>query len=74
MAELRPDVDVDRHLAWSVGAAFLATAIVYLTIPGIGHALFGRYGLAAACLGGAALCALLTYRFVHHIGWERWIR
>jgi SSS family solute:Na+ symporter len=74
ISKLRPDVDVDRHLGWSVAAAFLATAVIYLTIPGIGDVLFGRYGLAAASLGGAAVCSFLTYRLVRSIGWERWMQ
>ncbi len=41
-----PGVDVDRNLPQSLVAAVLATGVVYLTLPGIGHLLFGR-GTAA---------------------------
>ena len=71
VAARNPDVAVDEHLGASVVAAFLATAVVYLTIPGVGFALFGEYGRALLALGGAATCAAITYRLVHRIGWER---
>ena len=74
VAARKPGVDVDKHLLWSVIAAFLATAIVYLTIPGVGMLLFGDYGKGALALAGALACAVATYQLVHRIGWEKMTR
>jgi hypothetical protein len=69
-----PEVDVDRNLGRSVAAAFLATGVVYLTLPGIGLLLFGGTRAAVACLGGALGCGALAYGLVRSVGWERIVR
>ena len=69
--EARPDVDVDEHLGASIVAAFLATGIVYLTIPGVGLLLFGSTLRGMMALAGAAACGVFTYRLVLRMGWER---
>jgi Na+/proline symporter len=74
IASKLPDVDVDRNLAKSVAAAFLATGVVYLTIPGIGFLLFGEARAAAGSLGGALACGGLTYLLVKNDGWETFVR
>ena len=74
VAARKPGVDVDQHLVWSIIAAFLATAVVYLTIPGVGMVLFGQYGRGLLALVGALGCAVATYQLVHRIGWEKMTR
>jgi hypothetical protein len=71
IASMRPEVDVDRNLGKSLAAAFLATGVVYLTLPGIGFALFGEGRAAALSLGGALACGILAYLLVKNVGWER---
>ena len=74
VAVRKPGVDVDQHLVWSIIAAFLATGVVYLTIPGVGMVLFGQYGRGLLALIGAVACAVATYQLVHRIGWEKMTR
>jgi Na+/proline symporter len=74
VASRLPDVEVDRNLGKSVAAAFLATGVVYLTLPGIGFLLFGNHGAAAASLGGALTCAACVYFLVRNVGWEKIVR
>lgn len=56
-AETRPDRTLARGLLCTV----LGTTVVWLTLPGVGAVIFGDYGKAAGCLGGAvvALVAML---------------
>lgn len=74
IAELTPEVEPDRHLGLSVLAAMLAAGIVYLALPGIGLVIFGEYGKAVLCLGGAVLCAVGVVMTLQRIGWERVVR
>jgi Na+/proline symporter len=74
IASKLPSVDVDRNLGKSVAAAFLATGVVYLTLPGIGFLLFGGVKQAAASLGGALACGALAYLLVRNVGWEKIVR
>jgi hypothetical protein len=69
-----PHVDVDRNLVKSVAAAFLATGVVYLTLPGMGHLLFGEMTGATLSLGGALACGSLAYLLVRNVGWEKIVR
>jgi hypothetical protein len=73
-ASMRPDVAVDRNLGKSVAAAFLATGVVYFTLPGIGFLLFGEARAAASTLGGALACGVLAYLLVRNLGWEKIVR
>jgi Na+/proline symporter len=74
IAAKHPAVEVDRNLVKSIGAAFLATGVVYLTLPGMGYLLFGERGLAALSLGGAVVCGALAYLLVKSVGWEKIVR
>jgi len=47
--DARPDGDLGRNLL----CALLGTTVIWLTLPGIGGLIFGDYGRAALCLGGA---------------------
>jgi Na+/proline symporter len=47
--DARPDGDLGRNLLRAV----LGTTVIWLTLPGIGGLIFGDYGRAALCLGGA---------------------
>jgi hypothetical protein len=69
-----PGIDVDRNLGKSIAAAFLATGVVYLTLPGVGFLLFGETQAAAASLGGALACGALAYGLVRNVGWEKIVR
>ncbi len=69
-AERNPGVEVDRYLGSSIVAALMATAVVYLTIPGLGYLLFGRYLAGVLALTGAAVASGLTYVLARRIGWE----
>jgi SSS family solute:Na+ symporter len=71
IAEARPDVETDRHLLASVAAAFLATGVVYFTLPATGFLLFGSTSAGLLCVGGALVCGSLAYALVRHLGWER---
>ena len=61
VASEAPEVVPDRHLVLSIVAAVVAAGIVYLTLPGMGMLIFGRYVEAAACLGGAGVCAVIVF-------------
>ncbi|HLE71397.1 MAG TPA: hypothetical protein VJH87_17070, partial [Vicinamibacteria bacterium] len=74
IASKLPNVDVDRNLGKSIAAAFLATGVVYLTLPGIGFFLFGEARAAASTLGGALACGGLAYGLVRNVGWEKIVR
>lgn len=74
IAERKPGVDADQHLLASVLAAFLATGVVYFTIPGVGLVLFGELGRGTLALAGALACGVMTYQLVHRIGWEKMTR
>jgi Na+/proline symporter len=69
LAAACPDVDADRGLRWSVLAALLAAAMVYLTLPGVGLLIFGDYARAALALAGAAACAAGVAALIRRIGW-----
>jgi Na+/proline symporter len=47
--DARPDGDLGRGLLCAV----LGTAVIWLTLPGIGAVIFGAWTKAALCLGGA---------------------
>ncbi len=72
VAARNPGVDVDQHVVMSFVAAFVATAVVYLTIPGLGLILFGETSRGLLALGGAGFCCVCVHKLVHRIGWERW--
>ncbi len=60
IARLAPEVQTDRHLGLSLLLAVLSASAVYLTLPGLGALIFGHFGRAAACLGGAVACGVLV--------------
>jgi SSS family solute:Na+ symporter len=74
IASMRPEVEVDRNLGKSIAAAFLATGVVYLTLPGIGLLLFGEARVAALSLGGAFACGAMAYALVRNVGWDKIVR
>jgi solute:Na+ symporter, SSS family len=74
VARARPEVETDRHLIASIAAAFLATGVVYFTLPATGFFLFGNLLDGFLCLAGATVCGGLTYVLVRHVGWERLAR
>jgi solute:Na+ symporter, SSS family len=61
VAAQAPDVRPDGTLGRGILCAVLGTTVVWLTLPGIGAVIFGEYGRAAACLGGAAIAAMLLF-------------
>jgi hypothetical protein len=70
-ARAHPEVEVDRRLGLSLGAAVLAAGVVYCTLPAIGFILFGAYLKAALTLAGAAACGAGVVMLVKKIGWGR---
>ncbi|MFY9341461.1 MAG: sodium:solute symporter family protein [Planctomycetota bacterium] len=52
-----PDVRPDGGLGRAVLCAVLGTTVIWLCLPGIGALIFGEWGKAAGCLGGAAVAA-----------------
>ncbi|HEX6812934.1 MAG TPA: sodium:solute symporter family protein [Planctomycetota bacterium] len=54
-----PDVRPDGTLGRNLGCALLGTTVIWLTLPGIGAAIFGDYFKALLCLGGAAALGAL---------------
>ncbi len=69
-----PGVEVDRNLIQSLAAAFLATGVVYLILPGMGYLLFGEARSAVLSLGGALACGTLVYLLARNVGWEKIVR
>ncbi len=58
IAQLAPDVVPDSDLGLRVFGAFLASGIVYSTLPGIGYLIFGKTLAAIVCFFIAGLCAV----------------
>ena len=56
-AGVRPESGLGRGILCAV----LGTAVIWLTLPGIGAVIFGETGKAALCLGGAAVAAVLMF-------------
>ncbi|HXV59501.1 MAG TPA: sodium:proline symporter, partial [Vicinamibacteria bacterium] len=71
IARRQPELVVDRNLGTSVLTALLATAVIYLTLPGIGFLLFGETTRAILCLGSAAALGFAVYRLTKKLGFER---
>jgi hypothetical protein len=74
VALARPDVAVDQHLLGSIAAAFLATGVIYLTLPAIGYFLFGETLAGLLSLGGALGLGASAYVLVQRLGWEKIVR
>lgn len=74
VARTCPDVHADTGLGWSLLAALFATAVVYLTLPGVGLIIFGDYGRAALALGAAAACGLVVVLLLRRVGWSSLVR
>lgn len=64
IAAAAPDVRPDGDLGRSLSCAALGTTVVWLTLPGIGAVIFGHWGQAAGCLGGAALAGFVLLQLV----------
>lgn len=73
IARLCPNVRADRNLGWSLLAAFVASGIIYGTLPGIGYIIFGEYLKAVLCFGAAILCGVLVAVIMRKIGWGQLI-
>jgi Na+/proline symporter len=61
IAALAPDVRPDGVLGRSILCALLGTAVIWLTLPGIGAVIFGEWPRAAACLGGAIAAGVAMF-------------
>jgi Na+/proline symporter len=59
VAQAAPEVRPDRTLGRGLSCAVLGTAIIWLTLPGIGAVIFGDWGAAGLLLGGAGISAFL---------------
>ncbi|HLU40675.1 MAG TPA: sodium:proline symporter, partial [Planctomycetota bacterium] len=64
VAALAPDVRPDGGLGIALVCVLLGTAAVWLTLPGIGAVVFGRWTEAATCLGGAAVAVVALLRLM----------
>jgi hypothetical protein len=64
IAKLAPDVRPDRTLGRSVVCALLGTAVIWLTLPGIGAVIFGQWTRALLCLGGAVVAGAFMFRLM----------
>jgi Na+/proline symporter len=64
VAASAPEVRPDGTLGPSLLCALLGTAAIWATLPGIGAVIFGEWGKAAACLGGAALAVAAVLRLL----------
>ncbi len=62
IARIAPEVRPDGGLGRSLLCAILGTVTIWLTLPGIGAVIFGRYGEGAALLAGAGVAAFLMLR------------
>ncbi|MCA8948783.1 MAG: Na+:solute symporter [Planctomycetes bacterium] len=56
-----PTTRPDGTLGRGILCAVLGTAVIWLTLPGIGALIFGETTNAVLCLGGAVLCAVLMF-------------
>lgn len=62
IARLAPEVRRDGLLGRGIVCALLGTAVIWLTLPGIGAVIFGAHARAAMLLGGAAVALALLFR------------
>lgn len=62
VAKDAPDVQSDGLLARGIVCALLGTAIVWLTLPGVGSMIFGEYAKGAGLLAAAAACAVVLFK------------
>jgi len=62
IAAAAPDVRPDGGLGRGVLCAVLGTAVIWLTLPGIGAVIFGEWTKALLCLGGAAASGVAMLR------------
>jgi Na+/proline symporter len=67
IAELCPDVRVDRDLGWCIVAALVSSVLIYSVLPLTGFLIFGRYGAAAICSVVALFSGLVTIGLVRRI-------
>ena len=68
LAKAAPDVEVDRNVAVSILMAVFSSAIVYLTIPGVGAIIFRDYLTGVGLLTGAAVCAAVVVVLMRRVG------
>ena len=68
LAKAAPDVEVDRNVAVSILMAVFGSAIVYLTIPGVGAIIFRDYLTGVGLLAGAAVCAAVVVVLMRRVG------
>jgi len=61
IADLAPDARPDGLLGRGLLCTVLGTAVIWLTLPGIGGVIFGQTMTAVLCLGGAAVCGALMF-------------
>jgi SSS family transporter len=64
IAQLAPETKTDGTLGMSIVCSVLGTVAVWLTLPGIGAAIFGDYSKAAMCLGCAAAAIAILLRLL----------
>ena len=62
IAQDAPEVRRDGLLGRGIVCAVLGTAVIWLTLPGIGAVIFGDYGKATACLGGAVVAGFAMFQ------------
>lgn len=62
VAKEAPESQPDGNLAVSLLCAVLGTAVIWLTLPGVGAIIFGNYGQAFGLLTGAAVCGVVLMR------------
>jgi hypothetical protein len=74
IARLASDIEPDRHLGLQFLAAALAAGIVYFTLPGLGHLIFGSYGRSLLSLLAAVVCGLGVWLVMRRVGWGQVVR
>jgi Na+/proline symporter len=67
VAAAAPNVSSDGTLGRNLVCALLGTTVIWLTLPGVGAVIFGKYLQALFCLGGAAAAGALLLRLVGRI-------
>ncbi len=68
IARAAEDVRPDGALGRGLICAVLGTAIVWLSLPGIGAMIFGEYGKGTALLAAAAGCGVALLKLASHSG------
>ncbi|MFO0915542.1 MAG: sodium:solute symporter family protein [Pirellulales bacterium] len=67
IAAQHPDVKPEGNFGLALGLALLSAGMIYLTLPAVGHWIFGNYLWATLCTLGAVACGIVIARGMNRI-------